>query len=46
MDIEVSEQWYHRNAWNRMRGTMNRNAQALYLSAGYSDFGIYHDAIT
>jgi len=27
-----------------MRGTMNRHVQALYLSAGFGDFGDGHDA--
>jgi len=27
-----------------MRGTMNRYVQALYSSAGFGDFGDYHDA--
>ena len=27
-----------------MHGTMNRYVQALYLSAGFGDFGDYYDA--
>ena len=45
-DSEVVEPRCHQNTGNRMRGTMNRSVQALYLSAGFGDFGDYHDALS